>query len=214
MLRSALLRAAVVTVPSQAARRILRERYSCDGLVVPVGVAPEFAKRPKRPAQSDATLRIAYVGRRSRDKGFDTFVRLAEAHPEADWIALGDGPIDPGRRVITLSQRSPAEVLDELLRCHALLAPGLRETQGLAVLEALHAGTAVAIPRGSAQAELVREGVDGASYQPGDDAGAWRALLHAADITRADQVSPASGLEESRLVARMTAAFRSAVERS
>jgi len=207
LLEAALARSAQVTVPSEAARRKLRAGWRRDATVVPTGVAAAFLGAPARPPRPAGPPRFLYVGRRSRDKNFGQFVRLARAHPEADWVVLGDGPIDPGSQVRCVPRAAPVEVVAQLQLADALLAPSLHETQGLAVLEALTVGTAAAVPRGTAQAELLREGASGAGYAPGDDADAWRALRAAADLTRAGRVRPPARLDEARLVAAMVEAY-------
>lgn len=223
LLRSTAARAAHLTVPSERARERLAQELGRDvadrSTVVPVGVDPAFRPAPSgRRATSDgrARPRIVYVGRRTPDKGFERFERLARRHPEADWHAVGTGPAGaPSYRVT--HHLGPAGVADALRKADALLAPGPYETQGIAVLEALACGTAVAVPAGSAQAEPVAEGVHGACYatsrERGDDetdAAAWRAIERATALSRAGTVAIPHGYERPHLAHRMTAALHAA----
>jgi glycosyltransferase involved in cell wall biosynthesis len=215
MLGSLLRTASGVIVPSRVAGRRLADAVGPTPedrtFVVPVGVDPAFARRPPDRRTSDRPT-FAYVGRRSGPKGFATFERLARRHPGADWHAIGDGPAGPGAPYRATPHADPATVAAALRSADALLAPGLHETQGLVVLEALHCGTAVAVPHGSAQAEAVIDGVHGATYAPGDDEAAWAALQRAADLTRAGSVAAPAGFERDALVDRMLGALLTALE--
>jgi len=209
------VRGTVVVVPSEIARAKLRAGWGVDAHVLPTGVAPTFieAAAAPRPAPTDGAPRLLYVGRRSADKNFGQLLRLARAHPEAHWTVVGHGPmaVAPGTRAVTAA--SPAEVAAHLRDADALLAPSLHETQGLAAIEAITVGTAVALPRNSAQAELIEEGRSGVAYARGDDADAWRALTAAIALTRSGGVRPAPRFEPARLVAAMTALYRKATAR-
>ena len=206
------VRGAVVVVPSEVARAKLREGWGIDAHVLPTGVAPAFieAAATPRPVAADGAPRLLYVGRRSADKNFDQLLRLARAHPEADWTVVGHGPMAVAPETRAIAAANPAEVAAHLREADALLAPSLNETQGLAALEAITVGTAVALPRGSAQAELIDEGRSGVAFARDDDADAWRALTAAAALTRSGGVRPALRLEPARLVSAMTALYREA----
>lgn len=225
LLRSTAARAAHLTVPSERAReRLIRELgpdVARRTSVVPVGVDPAFrtAAPGRGAAHGDASRpTIVFVGRRTPDKGFDRFERLARHHPEADWHAVGSGPRRPDAPYRITEQLDAAGVADALREADALLAPGPYETQGIAVLEALVCGTAVVVPRGSAQAEPVIDGVHGASYDAdatadASDADAWRAIERAVDITRSGSVAMPIGYDRAGLTGRMEAALREAIGR-
>ena len=151
--------------------------------------------------------RVLYVGRRSPDKRFETVVALARAHPHADWCALGSGAPAPRApwpdHLRVLPQASAVEVAAAMLAADVLIAPSLNETQGLAAPEAITVGTPVAAPRGSAQAELLREGVSGALYDASVPATAWQAILRAAALPRTDVRTSAAPYRRDALVASM-----------
>ena len=204
------VRGAVTVVPSEVARAKLRAGWGVEARVLPTGVAPAFieAAAAPRPTPTDAAPRLLYVGRRSVDKNFGQLLRLARAHPEARWTAIGHGPMAVAVGVRAVTAASPAEVAAHLREADALVAPSLHETQGLAALEAITVGTAVVAPRDSAQAELIEEGRSGFTFARGDDADAWRALTAAVALTRAGGVRPSPRFEPARLVAAMTAIYR------
>ena len=223
MLRAVLRRAAVATVPSAAARRRLDVVAAGAGApaveIVPAGVDAAFRASRRRVdvlQRRDAPATFLYVGRRSQEKGFPRFERLARAHPEVDWHAIGSGPVAGDAPFRTSPQAEPARVAQAMREADALLVPGRFETQGIVTLEALHVGTAVAAPAGSAQAEPVVDGVNGSLYadadagSAGDDA-AWRALWTAAERTRSGTVAPGPGFAEADLVDRMQAVLERAI---
>jgi glycosyltransferase involved in cell wall biosynthesis len=216
LLRGLVRTASGVTVPSRVARARLVDAVGATPedrtFVVPVGVDPVFAASPRPRGRTPDRPTFVYVGRRSRAKGFELFERLARRHPDADWHAVGDGPASPDAPFRVTPQADPATVAAALGDADALLAPGLHETQGLVVLEALHCGTAVAAPQGSAQAEALTDGVHGALYDPSDDGAAWTALRRAAERTRAGDVGPPAGFETDALVDRMVGALLTALE--
>ena len=158
-------------------------------------------------ARTTGTPHVLYVGRRSADKRFETVVALAREHPRADWCALGSGPAPPRvpwpDQLRVLPQAPAVDVAAAMRASDVLIAPSLNETQGLAALEAITVGTPVAAPRGSAQAELLREGVSGALYDPSVPATAWQAILRAAALSRAGVRASAAPYRRDALVAAM-----------
>lgn len=208
LLRTTLDNANTITVPSLAAKRQLARfvgpERAAQATILPVGVDPAFqrANRPPRGGEA-ARRRFLYIGRRTSSKGFDRFARLSRTHPECDWHAVGGGPSAGSTSYRVTPHVASEGVAEALARCDALLVPGLHETQGLAVLEALSCGTAVAVPKETAQAEPVTDGVHGASFEHHDDA-AWHALLRAAELTRAGGVTMPDGYARDALIARLT----------
>lgn len=231
-LRRLFTRAAVALAPSRrAAERLRALTGHPDVRVLPTGVDPAFERAaaaddtaaataggaqstsapstsaPSTSAGMASAPRVLYVGRRSADKRFETVVALARAHPQADWCALGSGA-PPSRapwpdHLRVLPHAPPVEVAAAMRAADVLLAPSLNETQGLAALEAITVGTPVAAPRGSAQAELVREGVSGALYDPAALATAWQAILRAAALPRPEVRMSAAPYRRDALVAAM-----------
>ncbi len=218
-LRRLFARAAVALAPSRlAAERLRALTGHPDVRVLPTGVDPAFERAAASGAAAGAgsaslpgSPRVLYVGRRSADKRFETVVALAREHPQADWCALGSGAPSPRapwpKHLRVLPQASALEVAGAMRAADVLIAPSLNETQGLAALEAITVGTPVAAPRGSAQAELLREGVSGALYDASVPSTAWQAILRAAALPRTDVRTSAAPYRRDALVASMREAY-------
>jgi glycosyltransferase involved in cell wall biosynthesis len=199
----------VVVAPSEAAAARVREVAGCDDVrVIPTGVDEAFvaAARGGDGPPDPARPRVLYVGRLSRDKGFGLVTALAEMHPEASWLAIGEGSAAT-TGVTTLGHRPLLDVALAVCDADVLLAPAVTETQGLAAHEAIVVGTPVAAPRGSAQAGIVVDGVNGAHYDPSDLDDAWRAVVRAAGVSRDGVLSTAADWRPDRLVETMLAVY-------
>lgn len=210
-LADAVARARLVTVPSAVAAQRLRRGWGCGVRVVPSGVDACFTAGGPTRVMAEGEHRYLYVGRWSQEKNFDQFQRLARANPHHHWTAMGHGPQRPRTPVRALAYRDSAGVMTALAAADALLAPGLHETQGLVVLEALHRRVAVAAPYGSAQAEMICDGQNGACYPAADDAAAAAALRRAAALTRAGGVRVPPAYAGAALAQAMVAVYREAL---
>jgi glycosyltransferase involved in cell wall biosynthesis len=199
----------VVVAPSEAAAARVREMAGCDDVrVIPTGVDEAFgaAARGGDGPPDPARPRVLYVGRLSRDKGFGLMTALAQMHPEASWLAIGEGSAAT-TGVTTLGHRPRLDVALAVRDADVLLAPAVIETQGLAAHEAIVVGTPVAAPRGSAQAGIVVDGVNGAHYDPSDLDDAWRAVVRAAGVSRDGVLTTAADWRPDRLVETMLAVY-------
>lgn len=214
--RSVLTKAALVVAPStQAAGKVRSLVHGADVRVVPTGLDPEVARQAAALRRDDRSLpahqptKVLFVGRRTWDKGYPTFAKLAAAHPEAQWVAMGKGG-GTTRGVTTLAHGSHAEVARQMAAADVLLNPSQLETQGLAALEALSLGTPVVAPEDSAQAELLRRGVSGHLYDPHDLDHAWAAVTAAAALPREGVHAPA-GFDEPHLQRSMHTLYQEAL---
>ncbi|MDR5902323.1 glycosyltransferase family 4 protein [Halomonas icarae] len=121
-----------------------------------------------------------HVGRLAPEKNLDllrdSFRAMYAAHPEIRQVIVGDGP---SRRSL---ERSLPEAHftgfvspDALARYYAsadlFLFPSLSETWGNVLLEAMASGLGVIAFRHAAGAELIDDGRNGLSLDPGDEAG-------------------------------------------
>jgi glycosyltransferase involved in cell wall biosynthesis len=202
----------VATAPSAAAAARLAGSAGRPVDVLPTGVDDVFAavsRRSRRPSAHERP-RVLFVGRLTATKGLELVSELAAAHPEVDVALVGTGPPLPGVR--RLGQLPPAGVAEEIAGADVVLAPSPFETQGLAVLEALTVGTPVVVPAGSAQAELVRAGIDGTLFRPFDAHDAWRAVVEAAGLPR-ELVAPPSSATRAALVSRLLVLYERALAR-
>jgi glycosyltransferase involved in cell wall biosynthesis len=114
--------------------------------VVKPNFVPDPGSRPNPPSHSHQVL---FVGRLSAEKGIQLLLEAwAEESPQdLELVVIGSGPIGadlaasapPGVRF--LGQRSPSEVMSQMLKSRALILPSLLyEVQPMVALEALAAG--------------------------------------------------------------------------
>lgn len=130
---------------------------------------------------------LLFVGRLSAEKGIATLIRAAAILPHARLRVAGVGPeatlLHQAEGVTPLGRLSRENVRQEMNRAVALVVPSVcYETFGLAVIEAFAMGTPVIASRIGALAELVRDGVTGLLFEPGNprdlaDKMAW-AIAH------------------------------------
>jgi len=124
--------------------------------------------------------RILYLGRLQPEKGIDTLVEAFReaAVPDATLRVLGRGPILPaGPGIVLLPFTSDAAVIDEeLRRASVLVVPSRFEAAGMVVLEAMCRETPVIVSRCGGPDEIVRDGVTGRTFDPGDSAALARLL--------------------------------------
>jgi alpha-1,6-mannosyltransferase len=164
---------AVVVCPSAFAAAEFTRVGATNVSVVPLGVDLDTF-RPERARDDAAALRIACVGRLSREKwphlAIETVRALLATGTRARLWMVGDGPIRPAleRRARGLPVVFTGHVHDRrtlanlLVRAHVMLAPWPHETFGLAALEALACGIPVVTTNQGAVGELVRVGRSGA----------------------------------------------------
>ncbi|MEJ6022111.1 glycosyltransferase family 4 protein [Ramlibacter sp. PS4R-6] len=158
---------------SRYSARILRP-YLPAGAVVHAVRNPVEAER-RAPADVGAHDTFLFVGRLSPEKGALLFARAAAGLGVPATI-VGDGVLRaevahacPAARM-TGWLASPA-ITAEMRRARALVLPSLwHETQGLVVAEAAAEGVPAIVPRESAAAEFVADGITGLHFTSGDEA--------------------------------------------
>ena len=151
--------------------------------MVRLGVPRSAAGRPMRRAAPDGRLRLAYIGRCDEVKGVDVLVRAVKQLPAhlpvhvAFYGPYWDTPY--ARRLLgemagddrfTRPEVVPnARIPAVLAEADICVVPSIwLETGPLVVLEAFEAGVPVVGSRLGGIAELVRDGVDGLLFSPGD----------------------------------------------
>ena len=170
--------------------------------VIPTGVDPSRF-RPDISGQSvrtkwglnDADV-ILHVGRVAPEKNLTTlihaFPRIQDANPGARLLVVGAGPYlekyyDMVRRLglsgdVVFTGFVPDAMLPKYYAAADVFAIASKfETQGLVVLEALASGCPVAGARFRAIPEFVRDGVNGALFDPSDVRGCADAILECLD---------------------------------
>jgi 1,2-diacylglycerol 3-alpha-glucosyltransferase len=192
----------IATAPTETAARKLRQQglevgvraISCgvdlDHFTPQPGLNPA-EMRSRYGLRRDGTL-FLYVGRVDQDKGLDVLV-WAMHHLARDDVQLaiaGRGThagalqalahhLDLGRRVV-LTGYVPSEDLVALLNsADVFVMPSQVELQSIATLEAMGTGRPVLAADAQALPELVKNGVNGYLFRPGDaqDAARWMAQL-------------------------------------
>jgi len=157
---------------------------------------------------SESRRRIVFCGRLTEVKRPDlmiaAFVALAPQRPDWDLLVIGDGPLRA-----PLQARLPADLwprvtwtgfLDDqaavsaLYRsCDVLVLPSDYEPWALVVNEAAAAGLAIVSSNiVGASAELVRDGVNGRLFPPGDLGTLTQCLLDVTDGARINAIKSAS----------------------
>jgi glycosyltransferase involved in cell wall biosynthesis len=152
--------------------------------------------------------RILFAGRMINEKrpdlALDAFVRIAEQRPDWDLILMGDGVLRgrlegsvPDRvtsRVTWTGFIARQEEVSALYRlCDVLVLPSEYEPWAVVVNEAAAAGLAIVCSNVvGAAAELVRDGVNGWTFPPGDLETLVVRLLDVTDARNIDRMKSAS----------------------
>jgi glycogen synthase len=183
--------------------------------VIPNGVAarrwrpePELVQAVRRRYSGSGPL-IVFTGRLVYEKGVHDLLaampRLRRRHPGIRLVVAGTGPQDAALREqarrlrLGRSVRFAGFVADDELAALAAVAdcavvPSIYEPFGLVALEAAAAGTPVVVADTGGLRELVRHGVTGMRFTPGDVAG----LTDAVSALLADEVLARRCAREAR----------------
>lgn len=187
-------RADLVCVPSEWARRRLRDRL---GVSTPTRVVPSGVDLSRfRPVDAGAfrdrydlegTL-VGYTGRHGEEKNLEELLFAAAGLEDVTLVLSGGGPVrldlvdlarslDLEVRFLGMLERTELPAFYSALDVFAFPSPV--ETQGLVALEAIACGTPVVAVEAGALAETVEGGETGYHYPPGDVAAFRRALERA-----------------------------------
>ncbi len=198
-LRWFLHRCARVVVPSRAILREIRTLAPRARLsdVIPTGVDPQrfHPDVDGLPIREQWGLNgndvLLHVGRVAPEKNLplaiSAFGLLRKRNPEAKMLIVGRGPYLPRCYELVRRKGLQGDVIftgfvpdDDLPRYYAaadaFVIPSKFETQGLVVLEALASGKPVAGANYRAIPEFVRDGVNGALFDPADVGGCADAM--------------------------------------
>lgn len=190
---------------------------------------PARAPGPRSTAQAlvcgergwDAALLVGFVGRLEPEKGCRAFVRVAAkvaaAVPAARFVMIGEGSerkaLAADIRAAGLSDRvrmtgEMGEIEKAYPALDVLVSTSQRETFGLALLEAMAAGVAVAAFRVGGVGELIDAGA-GVTVAPGDVSGLADAVI---SLLREPDRRSALGRQACERIAARFAAERMAGE--
>lgn len=153
---------------------------------IPGAIAPVTGARPRSEPPSDRPLRIGFIGVHDPVKGLDTLAAAAHrlAGEPVEFLIAGTGQGEyaralperfPGQNTRFLGWTRPEEFLP---RIDALAVPSLfREPFGRVVIEAFAHGVPVIGAKSGGIPETIQPGVNGALFEPGDEAALAAAIL-------------------------------------
>ncbi len=206
-----LAQAARVTTPTQSAAEYL-EAHTCVRDVIPVSNGIDAAKYTPDFAPREGN-RILFVGRVEHEKHIDVLIRALAALPAdlgATLDIVGDG--DVPKLLAHLAQRlgvadrvafhgwvSEADLHALYTRASLLAIASDAELQSIATLEAMSSGLPIVAADAMALPHLVKDGVNGFLFPPGDVAAAAacieRVLRLAPEARRAMQDASLDGVK-------------------
>lgn len=154
-----------------------------------ITIKPHFIPSPARFRQGAGSYGL-YLGRLSVEKGVSTLIKAWDSSLGTLMIA-GDGPLrreleadaaKHGTSIRFLGSLDRADALDLLLNARYLANPSKAfETFGLSVVEAFAHGVPAVVPSQGVFPELVRDGENGFTFEPGDALSLRAALLKVND---------------------------------
>jgi glycosyltransferase involved in cell wall biosynthesis len=174
-----------VVVPSRAMLRILRERGVSKPIkIIPTGIDTErFRPVPQRVARKRLGLKakgkiFLYLGRLGYEKKIEVIIQ-AMARVEATLLVAGRGPALRSLKALVRREGLGARVkfvgfVPEGLKplylsaADATVIASESETQGIVPLESMACGTPVIAARAMALPEVIKDGVNGLLFPPGD----------------------------------------------
>ncbi|WP_051252935.1 glycosyltransferase family 4 protein [Ferrimonas kyonanensis] len=125
---------------------------------------------PAEPRNVSPTLRVGFIGRYCRDKGFDRFCRLSRQLPQYQWHSFGQGPLSVNIDASTLSDHGHVHNIGRhLANLDLVIMPSRFEGLPLAALEAMAAQLPIIAYNVGDLAQLVDHQV-GALIDAGDQA--------------------------------------------
>ena len=179
-------RCGIVTVPSRWIGGLIASKGICNVVVVPPGICAErFEKGNGKAFREKFVLGkapvIMYVGRVAEEKNLETLIKAAiyvlEEIPRAKFVVVGKGPAEKkyvemarkegvGRAFVFTGFVSDEELPDAYHACDVLAFPSTFETLGIVALEAMACGKPVAAADHGPLREVVKEGSNGALFDP------------------------------------------------
>ncbi len=146
---------------------------------------PYFIPAEEYVPAEDAGDGVLYVGRLSHEKGLGTLLAAMRRHAGHTLTIVGEGPLRAqveaearnGQRVVVRGYQQGDALHQAVRAARVVVVPSeWYENLPYAILESFALGRAVVGARIGGIPELVRDGVTGATFRPGDDAECARAI--------------------------------------
>lgn len=180
-----------------ALTKFARERFIAGGLPADrIEVKPNGLTAPPQAGLGQGGYAV-YVGRLSAEKGLQTLLDAWKALPDIHLKIVGDGPLRAQLEAQARSDGSNVEFTGRLERSRVAEVAGEAsfavvpsqwfEGFPMVVVEAFACGTPVIASRLGSLAEIVREGITGRLFTPGDPqalSSAVRAMFHSPEVLR------------------------------
>jgi len=218
------VRIAVSEAAAWTARRFFGGHYR----IIPNGAHLPADRAMGEKARDDDRLRIVFVGQAMERKGLPVLLRAFEAlrdHIPTELTVIGPTreELEPmmldTRQVRMLERIDDEDKHEEIAKADVLVAPSLRgESFGLVLTEAFTQGTPVVASNIPGYRDVLRDGIDGVLFPPGDAQALAEALrdLHEQPEQRREMAKAAAlGVERfawPRVTAQLMEAYEDAIE--
>lgn len=196
--------AARTMVMSDHVRRSLTELYGIDPpRVVRVNAGANLAQLPRAPRPAPAADKtILFVGVEWERKGgpelLEAFQSLPRRHADARLLIVGVAPALNAAGCEIIGRVSSEKVGDYYARAAIFCLPTRIESFGIAFIEAMMHGVAVAAPRHGAMPDYIKEKETGVLFTPGDSRDISRALTWLLDHPAERQAVAMRGFDAVR----------------